>query len=81
MSGIGKEPQEFTVEELKRLRRLLRVFPDDEAIEDAEEFFTTYRALGHLGKIAVGALKVIAVVSAGVIAWLHLRGIWTGKGS
>lgn len=67
-------------EELKRLRRFLRAFPDEDAADQAVELLETYRALGHLGKISIGALKILAVVSAGVIAWVQLRGFWIGKG-
>lgn len=71
----------LTDEELRRLRRVLRAFPDDDAIDQAAELFATYRAFERLGRLFVGALKIIAVVSAGIIAWLQLRGLWLGKGN
>ena len=67
-------------DELKRLRRFLKAFPDENAADQAVELLETYRALGHLGKLSIGFLKILAVVSAGIIAWFQLRGIWTGKG-
>lgn len=76
--GNLHDPGALTTEEVARLRRILRVFPDDDATDQAAELFQTYRALGHLGKIVVAGLKIVAVISAGVIAWLQLRGLWYG---
>lgn len=70
----------LTDEELRRIRRFLRAFPDDEAADQAVELFKTYQSLGYLGKLALAVLKIVAVIAAGVLAWLQLRGIWWGKG-
>lgn len=70
----------LTDEELRRIRRFLRAFPDDEAADQAVELFKTYQSLGYLGKLALAGLKIVAVIAAGVLAWLQLRGIWWGKG-
>lgn len=70
----------LTDEELRRIRRFLRAFPDDEAADQAVELFKTYQSLGYLGKLALAFLKIVAVIAAGVLAWLQLRGIWWGKG-
>lgn len=76
--STGQKP--LTDEELNRLRRFLRAFPDENAADQAVELFETYRAVGHLGKVALGILKILAVIAGGIIAWTHLRGFWTGKG-
>lgn len=67
-------------DELRRIRRFLRAMPDEAAADQAVELLETYRALGRVAKLAVAGLKIIAVISAGVIAWLQLRGLWIGKG-
>lgn len=74
------ENKGLTDDELDRLRRILRAFPDDKSADQAVELFRTYQSLEHLGKIMLAILKIIAVTSAGVIAWLQLRGLWWGKG-
>lgn len=67
-------------DELRRIRRFLRAMPDDAAADQAVELLETYRALGRVAKLAVACLKIVAVVSAGIIAWLQLRGLWISKG-
>lgn len=70
----------LTEDEIRRLRRILRALPNEETADQAAELIETYRALGRVGKLALAGLKILAVVSAGVVAWLHLRGLWVGKG-
>lgn len=77
---VDTEGKGLTDEELKRLRHILRAFPDDKSVDQAIELFRTYQSLEHLGKLMLALLKILAVVSAGIIAWFHLRGLWTGKG-
>ena len=76
--NAGNRP--LTDDETRRLRRFLRALPDEAAADQAVELLDTYRALGRLGRVVLGALKILAVVSAGVIAWLQLRGLWSGRG-
>lgn len=70
----------FSDDEVKRLRRVMRAFPDDASADQAVELFEIYRSMGRVGRVLIGTLKLIAVVAAGVIAWMQLRGLWGGKG-
>lgn len=72
------ETEPLSEEESLKVRRLLKAFPDDESVDGAVELFNTYRSLGHLGKLLLGLLKILAVIAAGVIAWGQLRGYWKG---
>jgi hypothetical protein len=67
-------------EELKRIKLLLKAFPDDEAAKKAVELFKTYQSFEHLGKIFLAILKIAAVISAGIIALSQLRGMIPGWG-
>jgi len=70
----------LTPEEVKRLRRFLKAFPDEASADQAVELLETYRAMGRVGRLFLGVMKVLAVVSAGVLAYFHLRGLGWGKG-
>lgn len=80
MNGHTQDARPLSAEETERLRLLLKALPDEDAAKQAAQLFQTYRALGQVGKLFIGVLKIIAVVAAGVIAWLQLRGLWFGKG-
>lgn len=75
---MTEEDRPLSDAESLKVRRLLKAFPDDESVDQAVELFNTYRSLGHLGKLLIGFLKILAVVAAGAIAWMQLRGLWKG---
>jgi len=77
--GAVEQTGGLTPSEVQRIRRLLKAFPDENAADQAVELFETYRAMGRVGKLMLWVLKTLTVISAGVIAYFHLRGLW-GKG-